>query len=217
MTYPYPIKDFTKPKQYPDPDKKSSALLAWEFLRRNPKYQEDFDKFKKLKSPSAKRKLQEKWLPGIHLLTLFDPKDNQPRGLKLALTHAPRFQVIMSKGTGTAHIESLHKGDVFVTFNLNVPIKRQLDKTRKFLERERKEQNIKPSEKTQHTHLFPHYWRLLDATAEDKNTTQLSNYFYGDRKAKDREGRDYKDKVDKELKKALLLCSSDYVFLANAP
>ena len=144
MSYPYPIKDFTKPKQYPDSDKRSSALLAWEFLRRNPKYQEDFDKFKKLKSPSAKRKLQEKWLPGIPSLTLFDPKDNQPRGVKLALTHAPRFQVIMSKGTGTAHIESLYKGDVFVTFNLNVPIQRQLDKTRKFLERERKEQSAWP-------------------------------------------------------------------------
>ena len=85
MKYPYPIKDFTKPKQYPDPDKRSSALLAWEFLRRNPKYQKDFDKFKKLKSPAAKRQLQEKWLPGIPSLTLFDPKDNQPRGLKLAL------------------------------------------------------------------------------------------------------------------------------------
>ena len=63
MKYPYPIKDFTKPKQYPDPDKRSSALLAWEFLRRNPKYQKDFDKFKKLKSPSAKRKLQENGCP----------------------------------------------------------------------------------------------------------------------------------------------------------
>ena len=114
MSYPYPIKDFTKPKQYPDPDKKSSALLAWEFLRRNPKYQEDFDKFKKLKSPSAKRKLQEKWLPGIPSFTLFDPKDNQPRGLKLALTHAPRFNVI--KGKGAVNIESLYEGGVFVTF-----------------------------------------------------------------------------------------------------
>lgn len=215
MEYPYHIKDFTKPKQYPDPDKKSSALLAWEFLRRNPKYQEDFDKFKKLKSQSTKRKLQEKWLPGIPLLTLFDPKDNQPRGVKLALTHAPRFHV--PKGKGMASIESLYKGDVFVTFNLNIPIKRQLDKTQKFLERERKEQNIKPNKKNQHTHLFPHYWRLLDATAEGKKPAQLSNYFYADRIEKDREGRDYKDKVNKELKKALLLCSSDYIFLANAP
>jgi hypothetical protein len=176
-------------------------LLAWEFLRRNRKYQEDFDKFKKLKSPSAKRKLQEKWLPGIPLLTLFDPKDNQPRGVKLALTHAPRFQVIMSKGTGTAHIESLHKGDVFVTFNLNVPIKRQLDKTRKFLYGERKKQNIKPNEKNQHTHLFPHYWRLLDATADGEKPAQLSNYFYGDRKARIVKGETIKTRLIKNLKK----------------
>lgn len=139
MKYPYPIKDFRKPRQYPDPAKKHPSELAWEFLRRNPKYQADFEKFKKLKTQSAKWELCKKWLPGLGLFKLFDPKDNKPRGLKLALTRAPLFHVI--KGTGPANIESLYKGDVFVTFNLNVPIKRQLDKTQKFLERERTEYN----------------------------------------------------------------------------
>nr|MBC8282921.1 hypothetical protein [Nitrospinota bacterium] len=91
--YPYPIKDFKKPNQYPDPDKKNNSLLAWEFLRRNEKYQKDFDKFQKLKNPASKRKLQKKWLPGLPVLKLFDPKDNQPRDLKLALTHSPRFHI----------------------------------------------------------------------------------------------------------------------------
>jgi hypothetical protein len=212
MKYPYPIKDFTKPKQYPDPDKKSSSLLAWEFLRRNPKYQEDFDKFKKLKSPSAKRKLQEKWLPGIPLLTLFDPKDNQPRGVKLALTHAPRFQVIMGKGTGTTPIESLYKGDVFVTFNLNIPIKRQLDKTRKFLERERKEQKIKPIEKNYQRHIFPLYCRILDAKAENKTNELLAKFFYGDRTK-----GDSFEKIKQEIKVSYRLCDLDYIFIANTP
>ena len=212
MKYPYPIKDFTKPKQYPDPDKRSSALLAWEFLRRNPKYQEDFDKFKKLKSPSAKRKFLEKWLPGLPLLTLFDPKDNQPRGLKLALTHAPRFAV--PKGKGFGNIESLYKGDVFVTFNLNVPIKRQLDKTQKFLERQRKEQKIKPIEKNYQRQLFPLYCRILDAKAENKSDGFLAKFFYGYRKRNDIDSlRTLKD----NLVTARLLRDSNYIFLADSP
>ena len=212
MKYPYPIKDFTKPKQYPDSDKKSGAELAWEFLRRNPKYQEDFDKIKKLKSSLAKSKLQQKWLPGRPMLKLFDPKDNKPRGLKLALTHAPRFQVIMSKGTGTTHIESLYKGDVFVTFNLNVPIKRQLDKTRKFLERERKEQKIKPIEKNYQRHIFPLYCRILDAKAENKTNELLAKFFYGGRTK-----GDAFEKIKQEIKVAYRLRDLDYKFTADIP
>jgi hypothetical protein len=212
MKYPYPIKDFTKPKQYPDPDKKSSSLLAWEFLRRNPKYQEDFDKFKKLKIPSAKRKLQEKWLPGIPIFTLFDPTDNQPRGLKLALTHAPRFNVI--KGKGTANIESLYEGGVFVTFNLNIPIKRQLEKTRKFLQKERKEQKIKPIEKNYQRKLFPLYCRILDAKADNKSIEFLAKFFHGHRKRGD---IDISGTLKDQLKAALRLRDSDYIFLADTP
>ena len=210
MTYPYRIKDFTKPKQYPDPKKKNGAELAWEFLRRNPKYQADFDKFKKLKSPSAKSKLQQKWLLGLPVLKLFDPKDNKPRGLKLALTHTPRFHV--PKGKGMASIESLYKGDVFVAFNLNIPIKRQLDKTQKFLERERKEQNITPTKKTAQRLLFPHYWRLLDAKAKGENEESLAKYFYSDRA----EGNTV-EKVGQELEAATLLRDSNYIFLADSP
>jgi len=206
MKYPYPIKDFTKPKQYPDPDKRSSALLAWEFLRRNPKYQEDFDKFKKLKSSSAKRKLQEKWLSGISSLTLFDPKDNQPRRLKLALPHAPRFNVI--KGKETVNIESLNEGGVSVTFNLNVSIKCQLEKTRKFLEQERKEQKIKPIEKNYQRHIFPLYCRILDAKAENKTNELLAKFFYGDRTK-----GDAFEKIKQEIKVAYRLRDLDYKFI----
>ena len=208
--YPYPIKDFRKPKQYPDPDKKHPAQLAWEFLRRNPRYQEDFDKFKKLKSPSAKSKLQQKWLPGLPMLKLFDPKDNKPRGLKLALTHSPRFHV--PHGKGIKSTESLYKGDVFVSFNLNIPIKRQLEKTGKFLEQERKKQKIKPIEKNPQKHLFPHYWRLLDAKANGKSKTELIKYFYSDRIF-----GDLNYKIKGELKQASLLRDSGYVFLADTP
>ena len=130
--------------------------------------------------------------------------------MKLALTHAPRFAVPGGKGAAT--IECLYKGDVFVTLNLNVPIKRQLEKTRKFLERERKEQRIKAIEKNHQPSLFPCYWRLLDAEAEQKNRTQIAKYLYGDR-------RDYRnnEKIKEQVKIALLLRDSDYIFLADTP
>ena len=213
--YPYPIKDFKKPNQYPDPDKKSNSLLAWEFLRRNEKYQKDFDRFQKLKSPSSKRKLQKKWLPGLPVLKLFDPKDNQPRGLKLALTHAPRFHT--PKGEGFSTIESLYKGDVFVAFNLNIPIKRQLEKTRKFLEKERKEQKIKPIEKNFQPHLFPLYYRILDAKAEKHTDPFLAKYFHGHRKQPGMNKVTRLEKIQDQIKIANELCNEHYIILADRP
>ena len=211
--YPHVIKDFQKPRQYPDPDKKHPAQLAWEFLRRNPKYQADFDRFKKLKTHLAKWNLCQKWLPGLGLFKLFDPKDNSPRLIKFALTHAPRFHV--PGGKGLSSIECLHKGDVFVTFNLNVPLKRQLEKARKFLEKERANQNIEAIEKNPQKHLFPHYWRLLDARAKGETTRKIAEYFYEDKK--DFKWKDYEGKIKAEVKKANLLRDSDYVFIADAP
>ena len=154
----------------------NGVQLAWEFLRRNPEYQKDFDRFQKLKSPSSKSKLQKKWLPGLPVLKLFDPKDNQPRGLKLALTHAPRFYV--PHGKGMVSTESLYKGDVFVAFNLNIPIKRQLDKTGKFLEKERKKQKIKPLKNTPKRDALIRYLRILDAKADGNNNSVIGKIFY---------------------------------------
>ena len=130
----------------------------------------------------------------------------------MALTHAPRFNVI--KGKGTVNIESLYEGGVFVTFNLNVPIKRQLDKTRKFLERERKERKIKPIEKNYQRKIFPLYCRILDAKADNKSIEFLAKFFYGHRKRGD---IDISGTLKDQLKAALRLRDSDYIFLADAP
>ena len=40
------LPDWTKPEQYPDPKNASLEQWAWEFLRRNPEYQEDYVRVK---------------------------------------------------------------------------------------------------------------------------------------------------------------------------
>ena len=44
--YPFAIKDWKKPEQYPDSNAMSKQELAWEFIRRNPDYQSNYDDLK---------------------------------------------------------------------------------------------------------------------------------------------------------------------------
>ena len=45
MDYPYPIRDWTRPDEYPKADALPLTGWAWEFLRRNPDYQRLWDLF----------------------------------------------------------------------------------------------------------------------------------------------------------------------------
>ena len=44
--YPFAIKNWKKPEQYPDSRTMSKQELAWEFIRRNPDYQSNCDDLK---------------------------------------------------------------------------------------------------------------------------------------------------------------------------
>ena len=105
MKYPYLIKDFTKPKQYPDPEKKHGAELAWEFLRRNGDYQKSVDTFLMVPTLKNQDKFMSQWgfFPDIPLFKLkkiqgklkrvfhYDPKTDSPPRLKLAFKRHPRI------------------------------------------------------------------------------------------------------------------------------
>ena len=43
--YPYPLRDWRKPSEYPKPNDRDATGWAWEFLRRNPDYQRLWDVF----------------------------------------------------------------------------------------------------------------------------------------------------------------------------
>ena len=47
------LPDPRKPEEYPDPETTSLRQWAWEFLRRNPQYQEDYERFKDVLSVPA--------------------------------------------------------------------------------------------------------------------------------------------------------------------
>ena len=55
------ITDWRFKKNYPDPKNTSRFKWAWEFLRRNPEYQDDYKRYLKTKSNQTKKALKKKW------------------------------------------------------------------------------------------------------------------------------------------------------------
>ena len=65
--YPFAIKDWKKPEQYPDSNAMSKQELAWEFIRRNPDYQSNYDDLKDSEwqiSPDETAKDWAEWKAG---------------------------------------------------------------------------------------------------------------------------------------------------------
>ena len=58
MKFPYSIKNWKVANEYPSPAKMKGVALAWEFLRRNPEYQADFDRLPKIKKEYNLRNVQ---------------------------------------------------------------------------------------------------------------------------------------------------------------
>ncbi len=176
MKYPYPIKNWKAAKEYPSPMKMKGVALAWEFLRRNPEYQRDFDSIPKIKKEYSwyKKEILERWFLNPPTKSLVpNPLDDKPKGLGLFLDKYPRcYQTITNNPTK-------YPNDKVVVFNLKIPLKRQLEEAEKFLKKELKESKIKPSTKSPVRDALLRYWRILDAKAEGKdNNSTIGKFFY---------------------------------------
>lgn len=65
MDVPEWLPDWRDPLQYPDPEKAPLTLFAWEFLRRNPEYQADYDRVWGSLSESERRGVLEEIFPAL--------------------------------------------------------------------------------------------------------------------------------------------------------
>lgn len=180
--YPYPIKDWMIKEQYPTPKAMKGHAMAWEYLRRNKEYQEEYDNIQKNKKLKGKygwfdRSKLKKWFrqpPTISFIP--NPLDDKPKGLGLFLEIYPRcYQEVNGR------VEVIRrKGDKVIVFNLNIPLERQLVDAKKFLKSELKKSGIKPKEAGAKRDAMRRYWRVLDAKAKNVSNREIGNFFYGE-------------------------------------
>ena len=159
--YPYPIKDCRNEEEYTFDENASDSVFAWEFLRRNPEYQRDYDKHGSSKrGTEKKRRVLNRW--GIFALQ--DPKADEYPGPSF-FTDFPQ-QVNVPGGDAPKPKGLPSKAEVILRFDLREPAGRQADKVKTILENLRKARKIKLPNPHFHRDLFPLYLKLLDADAQ---------------------------------------------------
>ena len=214
MKYPYPIKNWKTAKEYPSPTKMNGVSLAWEFLRRNPEYQKDFDDFSKvapgIKYNHVRKKIMEKWFLNPPTKSFVpNPLDDKPKGLGLFFDKYPRcYQTITNNPTK-------YPNDKVVVFNLKIPLERQLKEAKKFLKKELKESKIKPRESSPVKHALLRYLRVLDAKAEGNNNSIIGNFFY--KKKKNYAATSYAERIRLDFNRAKEYRDKTYIFLIDYP
>ena len=177
------LPDWTKPDEYPAPKKTSGARWAWEFLRRNEDYQQDYAIYSPIKEKDKEkdsgRNIAETFGKKYHLTRgmfpdpAWNPPDDipgrPPRGILLFDdiygTSSPG--IIAHGPIGPRSISPQSEAEVIVRFNLEIPTKIQLemvgytlDQLRKIL---RKDGLIKPLKNKLDGRRYQRYLRLLDA------------------------------------------------------
>jgi len=148
--YPYPIKHWLELKAYPKSKEITMDGWAWEFLRRNPKYQEAWDNIKGKHPISGKE---------FYIQYMHDPEDDDSSSINFYIGQG---NMIMIK----AHIINPGKMDKYVviqTFDVRRPIKPQIDQAEQFLKIYQKSIGIKSH--SHHKKYFVEYLRILDAIA----------------------------------------------------
>jgi hypothetical protein len=211
--YPYSIKNWKTAKEYPSLTKMNGVALAWEFLRRNPDYQEDFDDFSKvapgIKYNHVRRKIMDKWFSNPPIKRFVpNPLDDKPRGLALFFDKYPRCY-----HTNTHKPATKYPNDKVVVFNLKIPLERQLEAAEKFLKKELKESKIKPRKKSPVRDALLRYLRVLDAKAEGKNNNStIGKFLY-----KIEEATSYAERIRLDYDRAKEYRDETYIFLIDLP
>ena len=209
MKYPYSIKNWKVANEYPSPAKIKGVALAWEFLRRNPEYQADFDRLPKIKKEYGwfKEEILKKWFLNTPTKNFVpNPLDDKPKGLGLFLDKYPRCYKEINKNP------TKYPNDKVVVFNLKIPLKRQLEEAEKFLKKELKESKIKPKETPAKRDALLRYWRVLDAKA-DRNTNRIiGKFFY-----KFEGTTSYAERIRLDFNRACEYRDETYIFLIDLP
>jgi len=220
--------NWKNPDEYPDPTKTSDIQWAWEFLRRNKDYQKDYQNRNDIVMGNLlPDDICQKY--GLHPNSAFpDPASNNPgeadyddgvafinpirfRGSVLSVVK-PEFD----ETTGRYHSEVYgdHDMEVYVRFDLSVPLKQQVDNVKESLYEMQKRLNIKPSYKKQD---FVRYLRILDALYDEAQNKEIARILYSDIKTVSKK-EDYpgQNKIKNATRAAIKLMKEDYILLGSS-
>jgi hypothetical protein len=218
-------KDITK---YPDLKKASGRVWAWEFLRRNPKYQQLWDELAGLKKGpiyedfSVANTLQHferqfgASTPAPPAMTITDPEFKwRPQ---FTIQH-PKHWIRPVDWPADEEFEVIgaeleHSTEVLVKFDLRLPQSRQLNSAKTILKTEAKrlaEAGKLGGEPRAWFHKYQSYLRVLDAKSSGATVNTIAAEILGI-KNKDPEYR--KAKVRDAFNAAKRLRDEDYLFLA---
>jgi len=266
-----PSVNWKNAKKYPDPKTTPPGKWAWEFLRRNPKYQRDYkrfiilrdnhteervrermDRFEKLQDLLEKKfkknkprtpeqvrevnnRLSKFWARSIFdpagrwgINEMVDPRKSEPPELvftdeiffMLPMRAWPKFKGELFHKDGPFNKDSFCKnvmslinnrpGVTLVVFDLQKPLKLQIDLAKKSLVEEQKNLAEKIKEIHSYTELYPHYLRLLDGQSCRASYADMAKILFPPHE-------DGVNKAKHGLKAAKLLRDSDYRYLPLSP
>jgi hypothetical protein len=217
----YPIANWQDPEKYPKLDNGEIINWGWEFLRRNPDYQNDFVKFRETKSLQEKIKIKNIWLFKNQLI---NPKISRPRSLRFELSEYPRQIEITEEPINKKSIPNpfSQASEMGYVFNLDIPIKQQVSKVEKELKALQKfvcfkgeitikgktvsfdGVELKKIQKKHKTKLIS-FLRILDAKSSGVEISELLNTFYPKRSIMEAEAI---DNLKKDIKAAKNYCKN---------
>lgn len=180
---PYPIKNWENLNEYPHPKETSREQWAWEFLRRNPNYQEDYFEYKnsppdlltEYEYPDQDNpKVTKKVKLGIYIKNrygicggiLIDPSNDNPEKIfpqfqNTEMLHFPEKFWEYSEGEYTW--KPKHPFQVAIVFDLSFPLPKQIAKAKNILKYKKSFFKDRLPASKSRPEKYVEYLRLLDA------------------------------------------------------
>ena len=208
--------------QYPDatcsPKGLYSWAWAWEYLRRHPIYQENYDRligeWPELSSSEDiaqwskkihNKELRKEWKYHFGISTLTDYRSDIPPCFvttEIMHPHVALQEMVVES--------TLYQGDMLARINLNAPLKPQMNELHKELKRYQDEaKKLKQISETRNANARSHikYLRLLDAEKEGVSVTEYREII-GQKEYKN------KDDVEYNLGRAKMYLNGGYKIIA---
>jgi hypothetical protein len=195
-----PLPNWRNAAEYHFPPDFPAHRWAWEFLRRNPDYRKDwasvlarylanpgdyFDPGQSAAQYAQQVSADDSWNPLPEHPNFYLPADESAKwslyDMVNPATDDPgflafniQFGFLFFKREGAP----VYPGGAqypWAFFNLNLPLKPQLETARRMLTAEQKRQGINPGQVKHHRKLWPRYVRLLDAEIDGRTPTQTAD------------------------------------------
>ena len=213
--------DWKDDNQYPDTSKTSAQRWAWEFLRRNPNYQQDWDRYvgilkpidERLKDGSYKKETSD------NINRLFSdaygvsPPPHPSRDNCEGIRFERSKLVAASAHTGRNVNYKLSDGELLLSFDLYLPIGPQIEKARRALELHSKDfqeiHYIKTGTNPRKQQAWKRYLRLLDAESDGAKQSEMQSLIHN-------MVNNPTNSVSESLKRAKAIRDGDYLRIALA-